>query len=98
MLISFVLLGKFLEALARKETSSALAALMKLAANSARLVNLNSNVDSSKSEFVNDDIIGTQDIDLVMLQRGDIVKVLPGDTLPADGVVVKGSSTVNESC
>ena len=32
-----------------------------------------------------------------MLQRGDIVKVLPGDTLPADGVVVKGSSTVNES-
>ena len=70
---------------------------MKLAANSARLVNLNSNVDSSKNEFVNDDIIGTQDIDLVMLQRGDIVKVLPGDTLPADGVVVKGSSTVKLS-
>ena len=48
MLISFVLLGKFLEALAKKETSSALAALMKLKANSARLVNLNSNVDSTK--------------------------------------------------
>ena len=97
MLISFVLLGKFLEALAKKETSSALAALMKLTANSARLVKLKSNVDSTKSEFVNDDIVGTQEIDLVMLQRGDIVKVVPGDTLPADGVVVKGRSTVNES-
>ena len=97
MLITFVLLGKFMEATAKKETSSALAALMKLSASTARLVVQKNTKNNNVTTITDEDIDEIKDIDIVMLQRGDIIKVLPGDTLPADGIVIKGRSTVNES-
>ena len=97
MLITFVLLGKFMEATAKKETSSALAALMKLSASTARLVVQKNTKNDNVTTITDEDIDEIKDIDIVLLQRGDIIKVLPGDTLPADGIVIKGRSTVNES-
>jgi P-type Cu+ transporter len=92
MLISFVLLGKLLEATAKKETSSAISALSKLSAKSAFLIdNFSPNAD------VQSEALTGSRIHIDMVQRGDIIKVVPGDTLPADGVVVRGESSVNES-
>ena len=41
--------------------------------------------------------IGEREIDSLLIQPGDILKVPPGTKVPADGVVVRGSSHVNES-
>lgn len=47
--------------------------------------------------FAGGNIIGEREVDALLIQPGDILKVLPGAKLPADGVVVWGSSYVNES-
>jgi len=82
-LITFILLGKYLEAAARKRTASAITALMDLQVESAILVNW-----EDRTERV---------IDLRLVQIGDVLKVLPGQRVPVDGVVVLGSSSVDES-
>ncbi|TYJ03783.1 hypothetical protein E1A91_A12G050800v1 [Gossypium mustelinum] len=87
MLITFVLLGKYLECLAKGKTSDAIKKLVELAPATALLV--------VKDNGGN--IIGEREVDALLIQPGDILKVLPGAKLPADGVVVWGSSYVNES-
>ncbi|KAH1072586.1 hypothetical protein J1N35_024914 [Gossypium stocksii] len=87
MLITFVLLGKYLECLAKGKTSDAIKKLVELAPATALLV--------VKDNGGN--IIGEREIDALLIQPGDRLKVLPGAKLPADGVVVWGSSYVNES-
>ncbi|KAK6254225.1 hypothetical protein QUC31_015945 [Theobroma cacao] len=87
MLITFVLLGKYLECLAKGKTSDAIKKLVELAPATALLV--------VKDKGGN--IIGEREIDALLIQPGDTLKVLPGAKLPADGVVVWGSSHVNES-
>nr|KJB47995.1 hypothetical protein B456_008G049700 [Gossypium raimondii] len=86
MLITFVLLGKYLECLAKGKTSDAIKKLVELAPATALLV--------VKDNGGN--IIGEREVDALLIQPGDILKVLPGAKLPADGVVVWGSSYVNE--
>ncbi|KAK8505469.1 hypothetical protein V6N13_036914 [Hibiscus sabdariffa] len=87
MLITFVLLGKYLECLAKGKTSEAIKKLVELAPATALLV-VKDNVGN---------IIGEREIDALLIQPGDTLKVLPGAKLPADGIVVWGSSYVNES-
>ncbi|XP_022762609.1 copper-transporting ATPase RAN1-like isoform X2 [Durio zibethinus] len=87
MLITFVLLGKYLECLAKGKTSDAIKKLVELAPATALLV--------VKDKGGN--IIGEREIGALLIQPGDALKVLPGAKLPADGVVVWGSSYVNES-
>ncbi|TYI49684.1 hypothetical protein E1A91_D12G051600v1 [Gossypium mustelinum] len=87
MLITFVLLGKYLECLAKGKTSDAIKKLVELAPATALLV--------VKDNGGN--IIGEREVDALLVQPGDILKVLPGAKLPADGIVVWGSSYVNES-
>lgn len=87
MLISFILLGKYLEILAKAKTSEAIAKLMELAPDSATLLD----VDSDGN------VISERDISTQLIQRTDIIKVLPGSKVPTDGVVVWGQSHVNES-
>ncbi|CAI0392638.1 unnamed protein product, partial [Linum tenue] len=81
MLITFVLLGKYLECLAKGKTSDAIKKLVELAPATALLV------DKDKE----------REIDALLIQPGDTLKVIPGGKIPADGVVVWGSSYVNES-
>ncbi|KDP27411.1 hypothetical protein JCGZ_20239 [Jatropha curcas] len=87
MLITFVLLGKYLECLAKGKTSDAIKKLVELAPATALLV-----VKDKGGKC-----IAEREIDALLIQPGDTLKVLPGTKVPADGVVVWGSSYVNES-
>ncbi|KAL6976685.1 Copper-transporting ATPase hma4 [Sarracenia purpurea var. burkii] len=87
MLISFILLGKYLEVVAKGKTSDALAKLTDLAPDTAYLLTLD-----DKGNVISEIEICTQ-----LLQRNDIIKIVPGAKVPVDGVVINGQSHVNES-
>jgi len=88
VLISFVLLGKYLQALATRKTSKALSKLMKLTPKTATLVTF----DPLSKQYTNETSV---DIDLV--QRNDVLKIIRGSSVPADGVLVSGSISVDEA-
>jgi len=81
MLIAFIRLGKYLEARARGKAGDALKKLLHLQADKARLIE-----DGVE-----------RDVPASIIRVGDTVLVRPGETIPVDGEVVDGSSTVNES-
>lgn len=87
MLISFILLGKFLEVIAKGKTSDALAKLTDLAPDTAYLLSLDDDGN----------VISEMEISTQLIQRNDILKIVPGAKVPADGIVVSGQSYVNES-
>ncbi|CAI9094026.1 OLC1v1029669C1 [Oldenlandia corymbosa var. corymbosa] len=87
MLISFILLGKYLEVLAKGKTSEAIAKLMDLAPDTATLLTLDDEGNVANEE----------EIDSRLLQRNDVIKVLPGAKVACDGFVIWGQSHVNES-
>jgi len=80
-LITFVVLGKFLEAKAKGRTSEAIKKLMGLQAKTARVIRNGEAIDIPIEEVVKDDII----------------VVRPGEKIPVDGVITKGSSAIDES-
>ena len=81
MIISLVLLGQLLELKAREKTGDALSSLLSLSPQTAQKL-------SDQGEV---------SIPLRELKKGDQVIVRPGETVPADGTVEKGSSVVDES-
>ncbi|CAN6177213.1 unnamed protein product [Urochloa humidicola] len=87
MIITFVLFGKYLEVLAKGKTSDAIKKLVELVPSTALLV-----LKDKEGKH-----IGEREIDALLVQPGDVLKVLPGSKVPADGVVVWGTSHVNES-
>lgn len=87
MLISFILLGKYLEVMAKGKTSDALAKLIDLAPETAFLLNLNEDGN----------VISEIEISTQLLQRNDVIKIVPGAKVPVDGIVIDGQSHVNES-
>ncbi|KAL3647588.1 Copper-transporting ATPase hma4 [Castilleja foliolosa] len=87
MLISFILLGKYLEVLAKGKTSDALAKLSELAPDSACLLTLDAEGN----------VISETEIDTQLIEKNDILKIVPGAKVPVDGIVVDGQSHVNES-
>mmetsp|Transcript_3270 Transcript_3270/g.4448 ORF Transcript_3270/g.4448 Transcript_3270/m.4448 type:complete len:728 (-) Transcript_3270:392-2575(-) len=103
MLLAFVLLGRALERQARVRAQGDLTALASLLPSTSRLV-LNfqsssstpppgaSTSDSSFSKAVDTIQVPTQ-----MLRIGDVIQVLPGEKVPADGRVLAGRSSVDES-
>ncbi|KAL4198297.1 hypothetical protein AMTRI_Chr03g45200 [Amborella trichopoda] len=87
MLISFILLGKYLEVVAKGKTSDALAKLTDLAPDTAFLLNLDADGN----------VVSEMEICTQLLQRNDVIKIVPGAKVPVDGVVIRGQSHVNES-
>ncbi|KAI0918008.1 hypothetical protein AcW1_006994 [Taiwanofungus camphoratus] len=85
MLIMFVSLGRYLENRAKGRTSAALTDLMALAPSMATIY-------TDAPACTEEKKIPTE-----LVQVGDTVKIVPGDKVPADGTVLKGSSTVDES-
>ena len=82
VIISLTLLGQMLELKARSQTSAAIKSLIGLSPKTARRIN---------SEGVE------EDIPLTNVHIGDLLRVRPGEKIPADGVVVEGGSSVDES-
>jgi Cu+-exporting ATPase len=80
-IVTLVLLGQVLELRARSRTGAAIRALLDLAPKTAR------RLKDGKEE----------DIPLEQVQAGDQLRVRPGEKIPVDGVVLEGSSAVDES-
>jgi len=80
-LITFVLLGKWLEKRAKGETSDAIKKLIGLQPKTARVIRNGQ----------------TQDIPIDQVSSGDIILVRPGEKIPVDGKITKGTSAVDES-
>ena len=87
LLITFVLLGKWLERRAKGATSEAIQRLMGLQAKTARV--LRPSTCSGQAQTV--------DIPIEEVKIGDIVIVRPGEKIPVDGIVTKGHTSVDES-
>ncbi|KAL5212730.1 hypothetical protein ABZP36_023577 [Zizania latifolia] len=87
MIITFVLFGKYLEVLAKGKTSDAIKKLVELVPATALL--LLKDRDGKHS--------AEKEIDASLIQPGDVLKVLPGSKVPADGIVIWGTSHVDES-
>uniref|UniRef100_A0A0N5AGX9 P-type Cu(+) transporter n=1 Tax=Syphacia muris TaxID=451379 RepID=A0A0N5AGX9_9BILA len=87
MLIVFISLGRWLEHKAKGRTSEALSKLMSLQAKEAILVT------RDESGYT----IAEEKIDIDLVQRNDLIKILPGGKIPMDGIVVDGKSSVDES-
>lgn len=87
MLISFMLLGKYLEVMAKGKTSDALAKLTDLAPDTAYLVTLDADGN----------VISEIEMNTQLIQKNDMLKIVPGAKVPVDGLVIDGQSHVNES-
>lgn len=82
VIISLTLLGQILELKARSQTSAAIKSLLGLAPKSARRIN----ADGTEEEIA-----------LTHVHVGDTLRVRPGEKVPVDGIVLEGSSAVDES-
>ncbi|PYN99379.1 MAG: hypothetical protein DMD89_11330 [Candidatus Rokuibacteriota bacterium] len=81
VVITLVVLGRWLEARARGRTSEAIRRLVSLAPRTARIVREGRELDVPTTE------VGV----------GDLVRIRPGERIPVDGVVLEGASTIDES-
>ena len=85
MLITFVLIGKYLESSAKGKTSEAIVKLCAMAPPTAILLD------------GNDTNVVEREIHSSLIQKGDTLKILPGSRIPADGYISYGSTFIDES-
>ena len=91
MILTFVCGGKYLEAKAKARTSDVVGSLLSLAAKTAILVSPGDTAGDNSHQQQE------REVPLEQVQKGDLLKVLPGATVPTDGVVVTGTSAVDEA-
>ena len=81
VIVALILLGRFLEARAKGNTSEAIRRLVQLQAKTARVRR-----DGA-----------VQEVDIALVRSGDVIEVRPGERIPVDGEVIEGQSFVDES-
>ena len=81
VIITLVLLGQLLEAKAHEQTSGAIKELMKLSPTEATLINNGTDIT----------------IAIDKIQKGDLLRVKPGDKIPVDGKITTGESSIDEA-
>lgn len=82
VIISLTLLGQILELKARSKTSASIKSLLKLYPKTARRIN------SDNTE---------EDVSINLVNIGDTLRIRPGEKVPTDGIVISGSSSIDES-
>ncbi|HEU4726031.1 MAG TPA: heavy metal translocating P-type ATPase [Candidatus Eisenbacteria bacterium] len=85
MILAFVLLGRLLESRARRQTGEAVKALLTRRPATARRL-------AMASPFA-----AREETPLERIARGDWIEILPGETIPVDGLIEQGSTEVDES-
>ena len=93
VIICMVLLGKWLEARAKQQTSEAIRALQKLWPEHAKVMNADIELQGSAGLTIDQ----YQDLPLDQVLPGDRILVLPGERIPVDGVIILGASHIDES-
>ncbi|GAM22607.1 hypothetical protein SAMD00019534_057820 [Acytostelium subglobosum LB1] len=91
-LITFITLGRWLENIAKGHTSSAIVKLMNLQSKDCMLINAKYDEDTKAFEVISEEVIPTS-----LIQYGDVLKVIPGASVPTDGEVIYGSTSIDES-
>ncbi|TNF56941.1 heavy metal translocating P-type ATPase [bacterium] len=86
MIITLILLGRYIESGAKKRSSEVITRLLSLSPKEARIVMQ----DSGTREHV-------KTITVSSIKKGDCVQIQPGERIPVDGIVVRGRSEVDES-
>ncbi len=81
VIITLILLGRYLEAKAKAHTSDAIKKLLGLQAKTARVIRDGQEID----------------IPIEQVQLGDLIRVRPGEKVPVDGVITEGTSSIDES-
>lgn len=81
MILTLITVGKMLEARSKGKTTDALKSLMKLAPKTATIL-----LDGKETE-----------VSIEQVKKGDIFVVRPGENIPVDGIILEGSSAVNEA-
>lgn len=81
MILTLITIGKMLEAKSKGRTTDALKSLMKLAPRTANVIRNGQEVT----------------VPIEQVQRGNIFVVRPGENIPVDGIIIEGTSAVNES-
>jgi Cu+-exporting ATPase len=92
LILGFLLAGRWLEARARHQATRSLQGFAQLSAATARLLDVNPAVDGTDFASAPETILPTD-----ALANGDILRVLAGDRIPVDGIVLDGRSSVDES-
>ena len=81
MIVALITVGKLLEAISKGRTTNALKSLLKLAPEKAVIL-----VGNEEKE-----------VDIAMVNVGDVFVVRPGENIPVDGIIIEGHSAVNEA-
>lgn len=112
MLITFILLGRFLENRAKGQTSKALSRLMSLAPSTALIyadpiaaakvaegwgAEVKEQGEKADEKETPSSVIEEKTVPTELIEVGDVVILKPGDKIPADGTVTRGESYVDES-
>ncbi|MCR5606919.1 MAG: heavy metal translocating P-type ATPase [Treponema sp.] len=86
MILTLITVGKMLESISKGRTTDALKSLMKLAPKTAVLIKKDSNGKESEQKLPIEDV-----------NKDDIFVVRPGENIPVDGIVIEGSTAINEA-
>ena len=81
VVVTLVMLGKYMESRSKGKTSEAIEKLMELAPDKAIIIDAN----------------GEREVDTASVRTGDVILVKPGNKVPLDGEIVKGATSVDES-
>jgi Cu+-exporting ATPase len=85
VIITLILVGRFLERRARKQTSEAIRKLIGLQANTARVIQTERGIEREI------------DVPIAEVEIGDLILVRPGEKIPVDGEIIAGASTIDQA-
>lgn len=95
MLVCFVSFGKWIENKAKGATSFALSHLLSITPTTCLIVLFDDTFDITEPEKIS--YFPTRDVSIDLIQKDDIVVVIPGAKMPVDGVIIHGSTEIDES-